>query len=67
MHAHDTVDQVDPVKGTVSRFGTLPHANTEWTAVTLQDGSVLGVGGGACGTPTALPSLDFLPGKPIGQ
>ncbi|HEY8091302.1 MAG TPA: IPT/TIG domain-containing protein, partial [Polyangiaceae bacterium] len=63
----NTVDQVDPIKGTVVAFGTLPHANTEWTAVTLQDGSVLGVGGGACGTPTALPSLDFLPGKPIGQ
>jgi hypothetical protein len=62
-----TVDQVDPVAGTVMPFGTLPHANTEWTAVTLQDGSVLGVGGGACGTPLALPSLDFLPGKPNGQ
>jgi hypothetical protein len=61
------VDQVDPVNGTVQPFGTLPHANTEWTAVTLQDGSVLGVGGGACGTPLALPSLDFLPGKPTGQ
>jgi hypothetical protein len=63
----NTVDQVDAVKGTVQPFGTLPHPNTEWTAVTLQDGSVLGVGGGACGTPTALPSLDFLPGKPPGQ
>jgi hypothetical protein len=62
-----TVDQVDPVNGTVQAFGTLPHANTEWTAVTLQDGSVLGVGGGACGTPLALPSLDFLPGKATGQ
>ena len=62
-----SVDQVDPVNGTVQPFGTLPHANTEWTAVTLQDGSVLGVGGGACGTPLALPSLDFLPGKPTGQ
>jgi hypothetical protein len=60
----NTVDQVDPVAGTVKPFGTLPHANTEWTAVTLADGSVLGVGGGACGTPLALPSLDFLPGKP---
>ena len=62
-----SVDQVDPVLGTVQPFGTLPHPNTEWTAVTLQDGSVLGVGGGACGTPLALPSLDFLPGKPTGQ
>ncbi len=58
----DTVDQVDPVAGTVKAFGTLPHANTEWTAVALLDGSVLGVGGGACGTPMALPSLDFLQG-----
>jgi hypothetical protein len=63
----NTVDQVDPVNLTVKPFGTLPHPNTEWTAVTLQDGSVLGVGGGACGTPLALPSLDFLPGKPVGQ
>jgi len=58
----NTVDQVDPVAGTVKSFGTLPHANTEWTAVTMLDGSVLGVGGGACGTSTALPDLDFLPG-----
>lgn len=63
----NTVDQVDPVGGTVKPFGTLPHPNTEWTAVTLHDGSVLGVGGGACGTPMALPSLDFLPGKPSSQ
>jgi hypothetical protein len=66
-HPTPNVDQVDPVKGTVVPFGTLPHPNTEWTAVTLQDGSVLGVGGGACGTPLALPSLDFLPGKPQQQ
>jgi len=63
----NTVDQVDPVAGTVKSFGTLPHPNTEWTAVTLHDGSVLGVGGGACGTPMALPSLDFLPGIPPSQ
>lgn len=59
----DTVDQIDPVKGVVTTFATLPNKNTEWQAVTLLDGSVLGVGGGACGTPTALPDLDFLPGK----
>jgi hypothetical protein len=63
----DTVDQIDPVKGTVVSFGKLPRPNTEWTAVTLQDGSVLGVGGGACGTPLANPSLDFLPGAPISK
>ncbi len=60
----DTVDQVDPVKGTVTPFGTLPDPNTEWNAVTLLDGSVLGVGGGACGA-NALPDLDFLPGQPL--
>ncbi|HEY1956582.1 MAG TPA: kelch repeat-containing protein [Polyangiaceae bacterium] len=59
----DTVDQVDPVAGTVMSFGTLPDPNTEWNAVTMLDGSVLGVGGGACGG-NALPDLDFLPGSP---
>ena len=59
-----SVDQVDPVAGTVASFGTLPTANTEWNAVTLLDGSVLGVGGGACGG-VALPDLDFLPGEPL--
>ena len=60
----DTVDQIDPVAGKVTPFAKLPNKNTEWVAVTLLDGSVLGVGGGACGTATALPDLDFLPGKP---
>jgi Stigma-specific protein, Stig1/IPT/TIG domain len=59
-----TVDQLDPVAGKSIVFDALPNANTEWTAVTLLDGSVLGVGGGACGTATALPDLDFLPGAP---
>ncbi len=59
-----SVDQVDPVAGTVTSFGTLPTANTEWNAVTLLDGSVLGVGGGACGG-VALPDIDFLPGEPL--
>lgn len=59
----DTVDQVDPIAGTVVSFGTLPDPNTEWNAVTMLDGSVLGVGGGACGG-NALPDLDFLPGAP---
>jgi hypothetical protein len=63
----NTVDQIDPVKGTVTVFAALPHPNTEWTAVTLLDGSVLGVGGGACGTPLALPDIDFLPGAPSQQ
>ncbi len=63
----DSVEQVDPIAGTVKSFGTLPRPNCEWTAVTLQDGSVLGVGGGACGASTANPSLDFLPGVPISK
>ncbi len=61
-----TVDQVDPITNTVVSFGTLPTPNTEWNAVTLLDGSVLGVGGGACGG-VALPDLDFLPGAPAPQ
>lgn len=61
----DTVDQVDPVQGKVTPFGTLPFPNTEWNAVTLADGSVLGVGGGACGMMSARPDLDFLPGEPL--
>lgn len=61
----DTVDQIDPVAGSVMLFATLPNRNTEWVAVTLLDGSVLGVGGGACGTSMALPDIDFLPGAAI--
>ncbi len=60
----DTVDQVDPTMAVVSPFAKLLNPNTEWNAVTLLDGSVLGVGGGACGASTALPDLDFLPGGP---
>ncbi|HSQ63191.1 MAG TPA: kelch repeat-containing protein [Polyangiaceae bacterium] len=60
----DSVDQVDPIAGTVTPFGTLPDPNTEWNAITMLDGSVIGVGGGACGG-NALPDLDFLPGVPI--
>ena len=58
-----TAEQIDPVKNTIMPFGTLPNPNTEWNAVTLLDGSVLAVGGGACGTSSALPDIDFLPGK----
>jgi hypothetical protein len=60
--ATDTVDQVDPVAASVSAFAKIPHQNTELNAVTLIDGSVLVVGGGACGSTQALPYLDFLPG-----
>ncbi|MGZ3440586.1 MAG: IPT/TIG domain-containing protein, partial [Polyangia bacterium] len=60
-----TVESIDPVAGQVTAFSNLPNTNTEWTAVTLLDGSVLGVGGGACGTTMALPDIDFLAGAPI--
>jgi len=60
-----TVETIDPVAGTVTSFSNLPNTNTEWTAVTLLDGSVLGVGGGACNTSMALPDIDFLAGAPI--
>jgi len=59
------VESIDPVAGKVTAFPMLPNTNTEWTAVTLLDGSVLGVGGGACGTTMALPDIDFLAGAPI--
>ena len=60
-----TVEQIDPLFATVTPFPTLLNTNTEWTAVTLLDGSILGVGGGACGTSMALPDIDFLKGAPI--
>jgi hypothetical protein len=60
-----SVEQVDPVAGTVTAFPTLLNTNTEWTAAVLQDGSIVGVGGGACGTTMALPDIDFLKGAPI--
>jgi hypothetical protein len=47
--------------GTVTLFDALVNANTGWTAVTLLDGSVLGVGGGNC-SGMSLPDIDFLPG-----
>ncbi|CAN5296242.1 hypothetical protein BH09MYX1_BH09MYX1_05740 [soil metagenome] len=48
------------IAGKVTSFGTLPTPNTEWNAVTLLDGSVLGVGGGACGG-AAVPRPEFPP------
>lgn len=56
-----SVNQFDPIAGTVTPFDMLINANTEWTAVTLLDGSVLGVGGGNCAG-MSLPDIDFLPG-----
>jgi hypothetical protein len=58
-----SVEIIDPVAGSVLPFSSLPNTNTEWTAVTMLDGSVLGVGGGACGTSMALPDIDFLAGS----
>src|SRR5439155_15765990 len=52
-----TVEQIDPVFASAKPFPALLNTNTEWTAVTLQDGSILGVGGGACGTTMALPDI----------
>ena len=60
-----SVETIDSAAGTVTAFPALPNTNTEWTAVTLLDGSVLGVGGGACGTTMALPDIDFLAGTPV--
>ncbi len=62
-----TVDQIDPVAGTVTPFDPLPNGKvaTEWNAVTLLDGSIVAVGGGACGLSSALPEVYFLPGAPI--
>jgi len=62
-----TVDQIDPVAGTVTPFDSLPAGKvvTEWNAVTLLDGSIVAVGGGACGTSAALPEVYFLPGAPV--
>jgi hypothetical protein len=64
-----TVDQIDPVKGTVAPFAALPNnkKSCEWNAVTLLDGSIVAVGGGACGTTQALPEIYFLPGAPIAK
>jgi hypothetical protein len=62
-----TVDQVDFAKGTVTPFAPLPGDKkaVEWNAITLLDGSIVAVGGGACGTGSALPEVYFLPGAPM--
>jgi len=62
-----TVDQIDFAAATVAPFAALPDAKTsaEWNAVTLLDGSIVAVGGGACGTTMALPEIYFLPGAPV--
>ena len=58
-----TVEQYDPLAGAlIPNFPSLINPNTEWNAVTLLDGSVLGVGGGACGAANANPDLDFFAG-----
>ena len=53
--------------GTVAPFAALPDGKTsaEWNAITLLDGAIVAVGGGACGTTMALPEVYFLPGVPV--
>ena len=61
-----TVDVVDAVQGTVTDFGSaLPEANAELNATTTLDGSIVVVGGGACGQSFAQPYIDFLAGEPV--
>lgn len=62
--ATEKVEQIDPVAGKVLSFSSLKKPNTEFNAVTLLDGSVLAVGGGACLDDLAKPDLDFLSGGP---
>jgi hypothetical protein len=59
-----TVDRIDFIKGMVEPFAPLPDNKkaVEWNALTLLDGSIVAVGGGACGTGSALPEIYFLPG-----
>jgi hypothetical protein len=62
-----SVDVVDVGNGLVKDFGSpLPEPNAELNAVTMLDGSVVVVGGGACNQPFAQPYIDFLPGRPAG-
>jgi len=62
-----SVDQIDFTAGSVTSFAALPTPKraTEWNAVTMLDGSIVAVGGGACGTTMALPEVYFLPGAPV--
>jgi hypothetical protein len=59
-----TVDQIDPVKGTVTAFAALPRPAEGIGGVVTLDGSVFVAGGAICGDTTVQPYVDFLQGQP---
>jgi hypothetical protein len=59
-----TVDQIDPVKGTVTAFLPLPRPAEGIGGVVTLDGSVFIGGGAICGDTTVQPYVDFLQGLP---
>jgi hypothetical protein len=59
-----TVDQIDPVKGTVAAFVPLPRPAEGIGGVVTLDGSVFIGGGAICGNTTVQPYVDFLQGQP---
>jgi hypothetical protein len=58
-----TVDQVFPGTSTLQPFTELPDATSEWVAVTGNDGSIIGVGGGAYLSGQGQPFVYVLLGK----
>ena len=58
-----TVDQIDPVKGTVTPFPPLPRPAEGIGGVVTLDGSVFVGGGAICGDTTVQPYVDFLQGR----
>jgi hypothetical protein len=58
-----TVDQVLVPTGTLLPFTPLPDATSEWSCVTGQDGSIIGVGGGAYLSGQGQPFVYVLLGK----
>ena len=59
-----TVDQIDPVKGTVVAFPPLPRPAEGIGGVVTLDGSVFVGGGAICGDTTVQPYVDFLQSAP---
>jgi hypothetical protein len=62
-----SVEQIDPVAGTVSKFPDRPSSSTELSGLTLADGSVLVAGGVKCMPGTGGPNsnfVEFLAGVP---
>jgi hypothetical protein len=57
------VVRVDPVAGTVTSFDALPEASGALAAASLQDGSIIAVGGIECGGISPVASLYFLKGQ----